>query len=40
MDFAAELQKIYNSEINIEIGCFWNGGITVRLGDPMNACFG
>ena len=31
-----ELQKIYDSEINIEIGWFWDGGIDVRLGDKMN----
>jgi hypothetical protein len=36
MELAAELQKIYDSEINIEIGWFWDGGIDVRLGDKMN----
>ena len=36
MDLATELQKIYDSEINIEIGWFWDGGIDVRLGDQMN----
>jgi hypothetical protein len=36
MDLAAELQKIYDSEINIEIGWFWDSGITVRLGDTMD----
>jgi hypothetical protein len=30
------LQKIYDSEINIEIGWLWDGGIDVRLGDKMN----
>jgi len=35
-DFAAELQKIYDSEINIRIGWLWDGGIQVRLGDDMN----
>jgi hypothetical protein len=30
MDLATELQKIYDSEINIEIGWFWDGGIDVR----------
>ena len=29
---ATELQRIYNSEINIRIGWFWDGGIDVRLG--------
>jgi hypothetical protein len=37
MDLAAELQKIYDSEINVEIGWFWDGGIDVRLGDRLNA---
>src|SRR5215471_5288245 len=36
MDFAAELQRIYDSEINVQIGWFWDGGIDVRLGDKMN----
>src|SRR5438105_3581650 len=36
MDLAIELQKIYDSEINVEIGWFWDGGIRVRLGDQMN----
>ena len=36
MDLTTELQKIYDSEINIEIGWFWDGGIDVRLGDKVN----
>jgi hypothetical protein len=36
MDLATELQRIYDSEINIEIGWLWDGGIDVRLGDRMN----
>ena len=36
MDPAFELQKIYDGEINIEIGWFWDCGITIRLGDKMN----
>ena len=36
MDLATELQRIYNSEINVEIGWLWDGGIDVRLGDRMN----
>src|SRR5690348_17259774 len=36
MDLTAELQKIYDSEINIEIGWVWDGGIDVRLGDKIN----
>jgi hypothetical protein len=33
MDLAAELQKIYDSEINIEIriSWMWDGNIDVRL---------
>jgi hypothetical protein len=37
---ATELQKIYVSEINVEIGWFWDGGIDVRLGDKMNGLRG
>ena len=36
MGLAAELQKIYDSEINIEIAWLWDGGIELRLGDHMN----
>ena len=36
MDLAVELQKIYKSEINVEIGWFLDGGIEVRLGDKMS----
>ena len=35
-DLAVELQKIYDSEINVRIGWFWDGGIEIRLGDDMN----
>ena len=35
MDLAAELQRIYDSEINA-VTWFWDGGFTVRLGDKMN----
>lgn len=31
-----ELQRIYDSEINIRIGWFWDCGIQVRLGDEVN----
>jgi hypothetical protein len=27
MDLTEELQKIYDSEINVEIGWMWDGGI-------------
>jgi hypothetical protein len=33
---AAELQKIYDSEINVWISWFWDCRIEVRLGDEMN----
>jgi DNA-directed RNA polymerase subunit RPC12/RpoP len=36
VDLAIELQKIYDSEINISIGWFWDRGITIRIGDEMN----
>ena len=36
MDLATELQRMYDSEINIEIGWFWDGRIDVRLGDTMS----
>lgn len=36
MDLAAELQRIYDSEINVQISWLWDGGIDVRLGDPAN----
>ena len=36
VDLALELQKIYDSEINIRIGWLWDGGIEVRLGYEMN----
>jgi hypothetical protein len=31
-----ELQRIYDSEINVLIGWLWDGGIDVRLGDEVN----
>jgi DNA-directed RNA polymerase subunit RPC12/RpoP len=36
MDLATELQRIYDSEINVEISWLWDDGIEVRLGDRMN----
>ena len=36
IDLAEELQRIYDSEINIRIGWFWDCGIEIRLGDDMN----
>jgi hypothetical protein len=34
-DLAVELQKIYDSEINISLNWMWDGGIRVRLGDEV-----
>jgi hypothetical protein len=34
--FTLEVQKIYDSEINLRISWFWDGGIEIRLGDDMN----
>ena len=31
-----ELQRIYDSEINVRIDWLWDGGIDVRLGDELN----
>jgi len=34
-DLAIELQKIYDSEINIRISWLWDGGIDLWLGDDV-----
>ena len=31
-----EFQKIFDGEISVQIGWFWNGGIEVKLGDEMS----
>ena len=36
LDLAGELQKIYDSEINVRISWLGDGGIDVRLGDEVN----
>lgn len=36
MELAAELQKIYDSEINIRISWLWDGGIEIWIGDDAN----
>jgi hypothetical protein len=36
VSLAVELQKIYDSEINIRIGWLWDAGIEVSLGDEFN----
>lgn len=30
------LQKLYNSEINVSLESFWDGGIQAKIGDNMN----
>ncbi len=35
MDLGAELQKIYDSEIDIRISWLWDGGIDVWLGNDL-----
>jgi hypothetical protein len=35
-DLAEELQRIYDSEIDVRISWFWDDGIELRLGDEMN----
>lgn len=30
------LQDLYDSEINVSISTFWDGGYQVKLGDDMN----
>ena len=30
------LYDLYDSEINYSISTFWDGGLTVKLGDEMN----
>jgi hypothetical protein len=36
VDLAIELQKIYDSELNIRISWLWDAGIDIRLGDEVN----
>lgn len=31
-----ELQKMYDSEINVQINSFWDGGWRVAIGDHVN----
>jgi hypothetical protein len=30
------LQLLYDSEINFELSCFWDGGVIWKLGDSAN----
>jgi hypothetical protein len=36
LNLATELQKIYDSEINVRVSWLWDGGIDVWLGDEVN----
>ena len=36
LDLGTELQKIYDSKINVGFSWLWDGGIDVRLGDSVN----
>ena len=36
MNLVDELQRIYDSEINIRISWLWDGGIDVWIGDDLN----
>lgn len=36
VDWAVELQRIYDNEINVCIDWFWDGGIHVGIGDDDN----
>jgi len=35
LDMAVELQKNYDSEINISLNWMWDGSVRVRLGDEI-----
>lgn len=30
------MQRLYDSEINVSVASFWDGGFDVKLGDDMN----
>jgi hypothetical protein len=36
MELQQELQRIYDSEINVRIESFWDGGWRLLLGDALN----
>ncbi len=36
MDLGAIIDALYESEINCSVSTFWDGGISVKLGDEMN----
>jgi hypothetical protein len=29
-------QRLYDSEINFSVFCFWDSGFVIKLGDPVN----
>lgn len=36
LDGTQVLQDVYDSEINLTLGWFWDGGINLVIGDDMN----
>ena len=36
MELGSIIDALYESEINCSVSTFWDGGITVQLGDEMN----
>ena len=36
MTLGEVLDKLYDSEINFSISCFWDNNLDVKLGDEMN----
>jgi hypothetical protein len=36
IDIEAILSDLYESEINVSMSWFWDGGIDVKIGDPLN----
>ena len=36
LDLIDVLRRLYESEINVSLTSFWDGGWTVKLGDEMN----
>jgi hypothetical protein len=36
MELGAIIDAVYESEINCSVEAFWDGGLTVKLGDDLN----
>ena len=36
MSVSIMFQRLYDSEINFEVSCFWDAGFDVRLSDAVN----